>query len=555
MFRLLLIPVVLLALLGGAMLWSGSKAETKADFTFVNRGENHSLDPNLMSWMQDIRLAYGLWEGLYTIDPVTLDAIPGCAFPIDISPDKTVYTFHIRRTAKWSNGDDLQAKDFIFAWRRMLEQPGQYTYLLYYVKGAKEYQDAFGKHDYNAAVFSSVGAEALDAKTLRVTLIHPVAPFPDICTMPACYPLNERSMAPFLDQLALRASGGHIRRYDERFTLPPHLITNGPYKLESWSFKRSLRLKANPHYWNLANVKSKVIDQISSETAEWQYALYDTGRVNWIAEFSGDVAAELYKKGRSDLHAFPAFGTYFYAFSCKPKLKNGQDNPFADVRVRQAFCMSLDKKVIVDTITRMGEIPSTTYIPRGAFAHYQSPAGLAMNVSAAQELMAQAGYPNGRGFPALTLIFNNEAQHGAIAQNIHRQWLDALGVDVKLQAMESKMLADRQASKDFDITRAGWFGDYNDPSTFTDKYKPDSANNEAGWINPQYVALCNKADVEPDPAKRLRYFEQAEDILLKEAPILPIYTYTACYLFRDNVKGIPLSPRQMVALQSIEVKH
>lgn len=555
MLRLLTIPVALCLLLVGAMLWSGTATETKADFTFVNRGEIHSLDPNLMSWMQDIRLAYGLWEGLYTIDPVTLDAIPGCAFPIDISPDKTVYTFHIRPTAKWSNGEDLQAKDFVFAWRRMLEQPGQYTYLLFYVKGAKEYQDLFAKADYKHADFSSVGVKALGPKTLQVTLIHPVAPFPDICTMPACYPLNEKSMRPFLDERVFQSSHGHIRQYDEKFTLPPNLITNGPYKLESWSFKRRIRLKANSDYWNAASVKSKTIDQVSSDSPEWQFALYDTGGVDWVADFSGDVAAELYKKGRSDLHVFPAFGTYFYAFNCKPKLPNGDANPLADMRVRQALCMALDKKVIVDTITRMGQIPTTHYIPLGAFPTYHSPPGLAMDIPAARKLLADAGFPNGEGFPHLTLIFNNEAEHGPIAQNVHRQWLDNLGIDVKLQAMESKMLADRQASHDFDITRAGWYGDYYDPSTFTDKYKPDSANNEASWVNPKYLDLCQKADVETDPAKRMHYFEEAENILLNEAPIMPIYTYTACYLFRKNVTGIPLSPRQMVALQAVKVNH
>ncbi len=552
MLRLLLIPVAMLALLAGVMVWSGGATEKKADFSFINRGEITTLDPNRMSWMQDIRIGYGLWEGLYAPDPVTLDAIPGCAFPIDISADRTVYTFHIRPQAKWSNGDDLVANDFVFSWRRNLQEPGEYTYLLYYIRGAKEYQDAFAK-DFHSADFSTVGIKALDAKTLQVTLIHPVAPFPDICTMPVCYPLNERSMEKFLDKETFEKTAHRVRQYDKEFTRPPYLVTNGAYRLAEWEFKRKMRLEANPHYWDLEHVRSKIIDQISADDIDWGYAMYDSGGVNWIAEFSGNTAAELFAKHSTQEHVFPAFGTYFYSFNCQPKLSDGRPNPFVDTRVRQAFNMVVDKKVIVDTITRLGEIPSSTYVPVGAFKDYHSPPGLPYDIAKAQQLMADAGYPGGRGFPNITLLFNNEAMHGPIAENVRRQWLEKLGVDVKLEGIEIKMFRERLHNKDYAVARASWFGDYNDPSTFSDKYKSDSENNDSGWINPAYDELCKKADVEPDREKRLHYFEQAENILLNEAPILPMYTYVVCYLYRDNVKGIPLNPREMLNFKSVEV--
>jgi oligopeptide transport system substrate-binding protein len=551
MMRLLLIPAVMLALLGGAMVWSGSAAEKKADFVFINRGEVTSLDPNRMSWMQDIRIGYALWEGLYTIDPVTLDAIPGSAFPIDVSPDKTVYTFHIRPDAKWSNGDDLLARDFIFSWRRMLEIPGEYTYLLYYIQGAKEYQEAFAT-DFTKADFSTVKVQELGPKILKVTLIHPVAPFPDICAMPAFYPLNEKSMAKFLDRKTVEKTGGRVHQYELAFTLPPNLVTNGPYELTKWEFKRRMRLEANKFYWDKASVKSPIIDQVSADDIQWAYAKYQSGGIDWIAEFDGDIAAELYKRHFPDLHVFPAFGTYFYSFNCQPKLSDGHPNPFADVRVRQAFTMSIDKRVIVDTITRLGQIPSTTYIPVGSFANYVSPPGLAMNIPAARKLLADAGYPDGKGFPPISLLFNNEFVHGPIAENIRRQWLENLGVDIKLEGIEIKMFRERLHNKDYAVARASWYGDYNDPSTFTDKYKPDSENNDSGWINAEYADLCKKADYEPDKQKRLIYFQQAENILLNEAPILPLYTYVGCYLYPDYVTGIPLNPRQMLVLKSVK---
>jgi ABC-type oligopeptide transport system substrate-binding subunit len=236
-------------------------------------------------------------------------------------------------------------------------------------------------------------------------------------------------------------------------------------------------------------------------------------------------------------------------------LSDGRPNPFADVRVRQAFTAAIDKKVIVETVTRLGEIPSTTYVPVGAFTNYHSPAGSAYDIAAARKLLADAGYPDGKGFPPITLLFNNESMHGPIAENIRHQWLENLNVDVKLEGIEINLFRERLHNKDYSVARASWFGDYNDPSTFTDKYKPDSENNDSGWANAKYEELCKKADVEPDAVKRLHYFEEAETILLDEAPILPIYTYVVCYLYNDRTTGIPLNPRQMIVLKSVEVKH
>ncbi len=549
MNRLLPILLVMALLAGGAFLWQRTTAGPPADFTFINRGDVGTLDPNRMSWMQDIRLGYAMWEGLYTLDPVTLEAIPGCADPIDLSPDKTVYTFHIRPSARWSDGSDVTSADFVFAWRRMLEDPGDYSSLLYYIRGAEEYAKVYGEN--KPADFKTVGIEALGPKTLRVTLKHPVTFFPDICAFPPAFPLLEKSMAEFKE---VDAATGHVS-YRKEFTLPPKLITNGPYKLTSWRFKQRLRIEANPYYWDRANVPTRIIDQISSEDPLWAYTLYDTQGVDWIAEVTGDIGAELRAKGRTDLHVFPAFGTYFYSFNCRPKLNDGHANPFNDVRVRQAFTMALDKKVIVDTITRMGEIPSTTYIPIGAFPRYNSPAGLPADADKARSLLAAAGYPGGKGFPNISLLFNSEGQHKPIAENIRRQWIDTLHVDVRLENIEIKQFRDRLHNKDYAVARASWFGDYNDPSTFTDKYKPDSGNNDSDWLNADYLKLCDKADVEPDADQRLRYFERAEKLLLDEAPILPIYTYVNAYLYRDDIHGIPLNSRAMIMFKSIRARE
>lgn len=558
MARLLLIPAAMLVLLVVALVWSGGGTSSRADLTFINRGEIGTLDPNRMAWMQDIRVGYAIFEGLYSLDPKTLEAVPGASEPVQISEDKTVYTFRIRDNARWSNGDPVTAADFIFAWRRMLEEPGDYTYLLHYIKGAKDYEKAFGewgKGDLKLPKpdFSTVGIKGLDAKTLQVSLNHPVGFFLDIVAFPCCFPLLEKSLQPFIDQDVLKQTGKTIYRKD--FTRPPNLITNGAYRLASWEFKRRVRLEANPFWWNKDAVKTKSIEVVSADDYLWALTIYDTGGVDWLTDLSGELAAELLAKGRKDVHVFPAFGTYFYTFNCREKLPDGQKNPFADVRVRQAFSMTVDKKVIVDTVTRLGEPVTTKYIPPYSFEGYPSPDGLPYDVARARQLLADAGYPGGKGFPSVTLLFNSEGQHGPIAQIVRRQWLDALGVDLKLEGIEIKTFRKRLHDKEYAVARASWYGDYNDPSTFTDKYKSDSGNNDSDWKNKAYDDLCALADKEPDPKKRLQYFAEAEKILLNEAPILPMYHYMNVYLYRDEVKGINHHSRNHQVMWPLEVKR
>jgi oligopeptide transport system substrate-binding protein len=202
MLRLLSIPLALLILLLAAIAWSGSSVPERADFTFALQRDVIALDPNQMSYGQDIRLANGIWEGLYTYEPITLKPIPGVATGHDLSDDKKVYTFHLRPEARWSNGDPVTAHDFVFAWRRMLESPGEYTYLHYYIKGAKGYLDAYQEYlaDPNAHAkpdFASVGLVAPDPLTLRVTLDNPVTFFLELMAFSPFLPLHEPSMRKF----------------------------------------------------------------------------------------------------------------------------------------------------------------------------------------------------------------------------------------------------------------------------------------------------------------------------------------------------------------------
>jgi oligopeptide transport system substrate-binding protein len=334
--------LALAALLLSANRLFADDARPKADFIYIDRGDIITLDLDRISWMQDIRVANGLWEGLYTVDPKTLACVPGTADHIDVNDDKTVYTFHIRPTAKWSNGDPVTSADFVFAWRRMLEEPGEYTYLhAKYIKGAQAYEDAFQK-DMKSADFSTVGILAPDPATLKVTLAHPLTFFPDLCAFVPFFPENEKSMQPFRHE----DPQTHRVDYNEKFTTPGNLVTNGPYQLDQWRLKVNLRMVANPNYWDREHVRNKSVEMIVAAEPLTGLRKYDNGEVDWLAEPSGEIAASLIDQHRPDIHVCASNGTYFYSFNCQPKLPDGRDNPLADMRVRQALTSAIDKKPI-----------------------------------------------------------------------------------------------------------------------------------------------------------------------------------------------------------------
>jgi oligopeptide transport system substrate-binding protein len=561
MLRLAVIPIALLALLAGAVVWTNKGEGPPADFTYNIRGENKTLDLGVMSWQQDMRVAYALYEGLYTCDPKTLQPIPGSAYAPEVNKEQTVYTFRIRPEAKWSNGDDLTAGDFVFAWRRMIEQPAEYSYLFSNLKGAKEYEVAFAQWKDDLAArkkvtapdFKTVGVEALDRKTLKVTLAQPVVYFYSLCAFPSFFPQHEPSMRAYAKK---DDSGTYVASYDQAFTRPPHLVGNGPYRLAEWSFKRRVRMEANEFYWDKAHVQSRVIDQLYIDDQMAAFRAYESKRVDWLAEMDNDLAADLVEKQRGDLKVFPNFGTYFMDFNCLPTLKNGKPNPFGDRRVRRAFSMAVDRDPIVRNVTRTGERVANTLVPLGSFPTYHSPKGLPYNIAEAKRLLAEAGYPDGKGFPHLRITFNSDfSQHGQIAQVLRRQWQENLGVDLELEAVEIKVFGDRLHNHEFDIGRASWYGDYYDPSTFTDVFKSTSDNNDSSYNVPAYDELLKKAEVEIDPEKRYQILADAENMLLEDAPILPLYQYVGHYMYRGNVTGIPSDSRLMIMMQGVKVER
>jgi oligopeptide transport system substrate-binding protein len=558
MLRIAIIPVFLLALLGASLIWSGEGHTTRADFAFVNRGDIMTLDLNDMSYAQDIRIANALWEGLFRLSPLSPTPILGAADSCKISPDQRVYTIHIRPDARWSNGDPLLADDFLFEWRRMLESPKEYTYLHFYIKGAKKYEEAFEKfamadngHKPPRPDFATVGEKRIDDHTLEITLTDPVPYFPSLLAFIPFYPMNQASMEPFKE---ISKETGMVS-YNPEFTQAPHLITNGPYRLAQWSFHQRLRMVASDYYWNKANVKSRVIDQISAENTLAAYRLYQQGDVDWLVDVDGEIAAALLQKpNRTDLHIFTGFGTTFYELNCDPRTPDGKDNPLSDPRVRQALAMTIDREPIVKDVMKINP-PATTYVPIGAFAGYHAPPGIAYNLEGARQLLTDAGYPNGKGFPRITILYSTTTPSQAdIATIIRNQWKKTLNIEVDSRGEEGSQYRPDLHNHNFTVAQAAWGGDYNDPSTFSDKYLSSSENNSADWKDARYDKLCAEAALELNPTRRFNLLSQAEDRLLSEAPIIPLYAQVGAYLFRDSVKGLLINPEQIQMFEMIRVQ-
>ena len=239
---------------------------------------------------------------------------------------------------------------------------------------------------------------------------------------------------------------------------------------------------------------------------------------------------DTYRREHPDLlHIAPMFGTYFYRLVVtKP--------PLNDPRVRRALAMAIDREAITKNITRTGQTPAFTLVPPGP-GDYQPVQKITEDVPAAQKLLADAGYPDGKGFPTMQLLFNTNEAHKAIAEGIQAMWQKNLHINVALQNVEAKVLQSTMRELDYQIGRYAWFGDYLDPRTFLTLMISGGGNNETGWSSPEYDRLLDLADKTADPATRVKIFQQAEGILVDEAPIIPIYTYTRVTLQRPEVQG------------------
>lgn len=490
------------------------RALDRADLVFMNGAESELLDPALSTAQATGRVMYALYEGLTAYDH-TGTAQPALAESWEISPDRRVYTFHLRKNARWSNGDPVTAHDFFYSWRRTLlpETAAEYAYQLHYLEGARDFNEGRLKD------FSQVGLRVIDDWTLVVTLVHSTPFFLDLCAFATLLPVHRAT----------------VERFGDWSSNPAHFVGNGAFVLRQWRLFDRIRLVKNPYYWNKANVGMNSIDILPAQRPNTAFNFYATGIADLLMD-KGLVPTALMDelRTRPDFHAAPFLGNYFIRVNVTHK-------PFDDPRVRRAFALAVDKKVLTEKITRAGELPATSFVPPGTGQGYQPPPGDERDVATAQKLLAEAGYPGGAGFPIFYYLYRSDSDLDQdIAVELQSTFRSVLGVNMLLTRQEWTVYLESQRKLDYDLCRSSWVGDYNDPNTFLDMFVTGGGNNRTGWSDKRYDELIAAAAREVDREKRFGHFREAERLLVSEAaPIWPLFYYVGLQFFdSDRLGGI-----------------
>jgi oligopeptide transport system substrate-binding protein len=487
-------------------------AVRRGDLVFINGAEPETLDPGLITGQPEGRIVNTLFEGLTTFN-AQARPVPGMAESWTVSEDGRVYTFTLRSGLVWSDGTPLTAQDFVDSWRRTLlpETAAAYNYQLFYIRNGQAFAE--GK----ITDFSEVGVKALDERTLEVTLENPTPFFLDLCATPPLAPVPVRV----------------IEKHGDDWIKPEHIVTNGAYLLDTWRINDVIRLRKNPRYWNADAVALETVDVLPIAKDTVAFNFYASGLADLLMDKGLTPPALLDTlKERPDFHAAPFLGTYFLRFNC-------QKGPFADPRVRRAFGMAVDKRRIVEKITRAGELPAGALVPPG-LEGYDPPDGLPYDPEEARRLLAEAGYPEGRNFPHVNYLYDDRGLNEFIAVELQDMWERELGVRVNLAKQEWKVYLNSMSTLDYDIARSSWVGDYPDPNTFLDMFLTGGGNNRTGWSNPDYDRLIADAAREVDPARRMAILREAETLLVaREAPICPLYYYVGIQIYDpEKIGGI-----------------
>lgn len=512
------------SLVAGCTSQPAGKGETNQSQsgTATQKGEPKVLKMNLHSEppTADPGLAEDSTSGAVvraTFDGLTRIGMDGkthesAAEKIEVSKDLLTYTFTIRE-AKWSNGDPVTARDFEYAWKRALDPKtaSNYASQLYFLKNGEKFNKGQGTKD-------DVGVKALDDKTLQVVLENPTPFFLELTAFYTYYPVNQKVVEGTANW------AGESKTH----------VGNGPFKMESWEHKSSLVLVKNDNYWDKDAVKLDRIEFSMVEDENTELSMFENGEIDWagapLSSLPTDAMVPLKDSGK--LNTVPIAGTYLYKF-------NTEKPPFNNVKIRKAFVYAINRQAIIDNVTQGNQQPALGFIPSAASVG-NPPFYKDNDLETAKKLLAEGLKELGLSkLPPIGLSFNTSEAHKKIAEAIQDQWKKELGAEIKLDNKEWKVYIEDLHQGKFQVGRMGWLADYNDPLTFLDLFKEkDGGNNDTRWENPRYKELLNQSATEPDPEKRKQILAQAEQILMEDMPIAPIYYNTYSWVKKDNVKDV-----------------
>ncbi|MBU0718733.1 MAG: peptide ABC transporter substrate-binding protein, partial [Planctomycetes bacterium] len=413
--------------------------------------------------------------------------------------------------------------------------------------------------------FLQVGVEAPNDRLLVVRLNRPCPYFLDLVSFPAFLPCH-RSVEVLRESYRgapITAQGLVV--YDPQWTKPDYhregylgLITNGPYQLSEWEFKRRARLSVNPHYWDSAAISVRTIDMLVYDNVSAAIMAYEAGDVDFLpamdVPYDHEIARLARTGQRPDFHLCVTLATYFLNFNCVSQELDGRRNPFVDARIRKAFTLAVDREAIVNKVLDRGDRIARSFVPPGAIAGYDPPTGLPLDVARARHLLGEAGYPEGADFPPVILLYVPSDER--VCQALARMWEDGLGIPVELQCKESKSFAEDKANHRYMIARGNWYADYYDPTTFLDCLVTGNGNNDSGFSNGQYDELLAQAGVTADPTVRADILRRAERIIVeKDCPILPILHYAQPVAIKPYVHGLFPNSRLRFPFKYVRVER
>ena len=479
-----------------------------------NSNEPKGLDPHIVSGVIEANILRALFEGLVISDPQSDTAAPGGA-ALEVTPDAnaTVWTAKLRPDGKWSDGVPVTAQDFAFAYERLLtpELGAKYAEMLYFLKGAENFNKGKTRD------FSTVGVEVIDELTLRLTLRGPTPYFREI--------LKHYTWTALPRHVVLKY--GKIGQRGNLWTRPENIVGNGPYRLKSWRRNDHIEVERNPHYWNAAHVILNGIRFLPITNYYTEARMFRDGQLHLTYAATPEVVDLMKKKNPAVLRQEPYVGTIFYRYNTTRK-------PLDDVRVRQALSFAIDRQAICDHVFR-GYRPAYAMTP--PMGSYDPPHLAGLDKSKAQRLLAEAGYPGGKGFPRLKVLIASRETAATLAQAVQAMWRETLGVEVEIENKEWNAYLVATQELDYDIAAAGWIGDYLDPLTFLEMWTPGNGNNNTGWENPAFVNQLKRSFQETDSSRRFELLHQAESILVEDAPVLLVAWQARNYLVHPSVEG------------------
>ena len=514
-----LITLLLLALASAC-----KSAPQSSDKHFrVNLGtEPPSLDWSLATDHVSFNVISNLMVGLTEFDK-DLKPAPVIAKSWDFQDGGKKIVFHLRDDVQWSDGKKVRAQDFEYSWKRLLnpKTASQYAYILFDVANAQEYNEGKVKEA------SSVGVQAPDDQTLIVTLRHPASYFLAITTFEVTYPQRQDI----------------IEKFDTRWTEPGNIVTNGPFRLQTWRHENQIELSANPTFFrgkpSLENVTMYMVNEKTTAVT-----MFEQGNLDFIDDHSIPPLDKPRLSKLSGYKLVPQLRGEYYSFAVDRK-------PFDNPQVRKAFAMAIDRDVL-PKILQGGQTPATSWVPPGMLAHNPE-IGLKFNPDEARRLLKEAGYPDGKGLPPIVLGYNTDEEKKLVAEAIQSMWQKHLGVVVRIENQEWKVFLKKLQNDPFPVFRSGWGADYPDPDNFMKLFTSNSGNNHGRWKNPRYDQLLELAARELDPKKRTQIYDDAQKILTEtDAAIVPLYWKAEATILNPKFTGLEYNSMARMDLRHVK---